>query len=79
MSYIHKRSGARISSSDYNQLSYSDKDNFIEESSRNSSNGSFGVSMALGAATDSALLGGILGGDIVGGIIGDALDGNLFD
>ena len=78
--YIHKSSGARISQSTYNGLSYLDKLNFIPESSnRSSSNGDFLTSAVIGAATGSALLGGLLGGDMLGGILGDSLDGDLWD
>lgn len=82
MSYINKLTGARISSSDYNRLSYSEKSNWMYSSSNvssNSSSGDFITSGVIGAVTGSALLGGLLGGDIVGGIVGDLFDGDLMD
>lgn len=44
------------------------------ESTRNSDNSDFLVSMAVANATDSALLGMAVGGDPVGAIIGDSLN-----
>ncbi len=79
MNYINKKTGARISSSDYNRLSYSDRSNYMESSSSSSSSGDFGLSMIVGAATDSALLGGLIGGDMIGGMLGDMMDGDLMD
>lgn len=82
MSYINKLTGTRISSSDYNRLSYTEKSHWMYSSTSGSTSnpsGDFLTSAVIGAATDSALLGGLLGGDIVGGILGDSLDGDLWD
>jgi len=78
MSYIHKRTGARISYSSYKNLDWYDKEQFVAETSSNNS-GDFLTSTVLGAVTDSALVGGLLGGNLIGGLLGDCLDGDLSD
>lgn len=74
MSYINKRTGREISTTDYYELDSWEQNNYERKSS-----GSFVTSVVIGAVTDSALLGGIISGSMTGGIIGDMLDGDLFD
>lgn len=73
MSYIHKRTGKRISASEYSDSW--DKSDYVREGKDTSVRDS----AIIGGLTDSALLGGLIGGSIAGGIIGDLLDGDLFD
>ena len=79
--YINKYSERVISLSDYYDLDYDERDDYVKvvvgESS--SSSEKFIVSGIIGAVTDSALLGGLLGGSFFGGILGDSADGDLFD
>ncbi len=51
--------GSKINSSEYRDLSYSDKNKFEEESSSNSSN--LAMNLAMGDITGSGLIGGLDG------------------
>lgn len=77
---IHKTTGRRITNSQYEQLSYYEKVDYVpENTNRSSSSGDMLTSGIIGAVTDSALLGGLLGGSFIGGILGDMSDGDLWD
>lgn len=81
VAYQNKRTGVILREETYNQLSYSEKIDFvrIQAEEKRDSNGDFALSAIIGAATGSAILGGLLGGNIMGGMLGDMFDGDLFD
>ncbi len=54
--------GSKINSSEYNELSYSEKNKFTEESSYSSSNSNnLAMNIALGYITGSGMIGGLDG------------------
>lgn len=77
--YRNKNSGVLVSEREYNNMSYSEQQNYRRTDSSNNSSRDFLTSTVVGAITDSAILGTVIGGSITGAILGDVLDGDLFD
>ena len=53
--------GSKINSSEYNELSYSEKSKFEEESSYSSNSNNLAMNIALGDITGSGIIGGLDG------------------
>lgn len=74
MAYVNKRTGEKISNSDYEYMSSYRQMEFVKIQDN-----SFGNSTIIGAVTNSTIAGALLGGSIGGALLGDFLNGGLDD